>query len=191
YYKKHDYNAVINLVYHQRSVVAGATGSNIPAQVSASGSVDSSSSTEDHGVSASMDKRWGTESKAKYSGNVSAEDTNVEVQVRPDGTYNVSYAAPCVDASGMDVSRTYVEGTGFPEFQKRNDTRSRLINRGVCPTQSGVHLPNGQIIGIAGQLDPKNLKATITGSKTFEAPLQENPKVNKKITITWKLKRCR
>jgi len=53
-----------------------------------------------------------------------------------------------------------------------------------------VRLTDGQFLGITGRLDPKDPK-TLTGSKTFDVPLDENPKVNKKITITWSLKRCK
>ncbi|HEX7334060.1 MAG TPA: hypothetical protein VF290_21320, partial [Pyrinomonadaceae bacterium] len=98
--------------------------------------------------------------------------------------------APCADASGTDVSRHYVMGSGFPEFQKRDETRSKQIHRDVCPTQPGVRLRDGQFVGIAGQVDPKNLK-TLSGSQTFEVPVDGNPKVNKKVTITWDLKRCK
>ena len=52
-----------------------------------------------------MDKRQGNESKEKYSGKVIGEETNVEVQIRPDGTYNVIYDAPCAEGSGSDVTR--------------------------------------------------------------------------------------
>lgn len=190
YYKKHDYRAVINLVYHFRSVVAGPQGSHIPAQVSVTGSVDSSTAIENRWTSASMDKRQGSESKENYSGNLSGEDSNVTVNIRPDGTYNVQYAAPCADASGRTVTRSYTEGTGFPEFQKRDDTRSRLINRDVCPTQPGVLLRDGQHVGITGRLDSKDPK-TISGTKTFEVPLDGKSTANKTITITWKLKRCK
>jgi hypothetical protein len=190
YHKKLDYRAVINLVYHRRSLVAGEDGSRIPAQVSASGTVNHSVLTENRWTSASMDKRQGTESQENYSGSVSGEDTDVGVSIRSDGTYSVSFASPCADASGTDVTRTYVEGTGFPEFQKRDDKRNRPINRGVCPTQPGVRLSDGQLLGITGQVDPRDPK-TLTGSKTFDVPLDENPKVNKKITITWNLKRCK
>jgi hypothetical protein len=190
YYKKHDYRAVVNLVYHFRSLVAGEGGSHIPAQVSANGSVDSTIFRENRWTSASMDKRQGQESKENYSGNVRGEESTVEVRIRPDGTYNVPYALPCANASGTDVTRSYTEGSGFPEFQKKNDTRSRLVKRDVCPTQPGVLLRDGQHIGITGKIDPKNLK-TLSGSKTFEVPLDGNPKVNKTITINWSLKRCR
>jgi hypothetical protein len=137
-----------------------------------------------------MDKRQGSESQENYSGNIRGEDMNVEVSIRPDGTYSVAYDAPCADASGTETTRSYTEGTGFPEFQKRNETRSRTVSRDVCPTQPGVRLRDGQFVGITGQLDPKDPK-TLSGSKTFEVPLNENRKVNKKITITWSLKRCK
>jgi hypothetical protein len=152
YYKKHDYRAVVNLVYHFRSLVAGEGGG--------------------------------------YRGNVSGEESYAEVRIQPDGSYNVPYALPCASASGTDVTRNYTDGTGFPEFQKKNDTRNRPLKRDVCPTQPGVTLRDGQRIGITGKVDPKNLK-TLSGSKTFEVPLDGNPKVNKTITITWSLKRCR
>ena len=190
YHKTHNYQAVINLVYHQRSLVAGEGGSRIPAQVSATGSVEFSGASENRWTSVDMDKRQGSETQENYSGNVSAEDTNVEVRIRPDGTYNVTYDVPCAEGSGTRITRRYTEGTGFPEFQKKDDTRRDTVNRGVCPTQTGVLLRDGQFVGITGKLDPSNPK-TISGSKTFEIPLNENPKVNKKITITWSLKRCK
>lgn len=190
YYKKHDYRAVFNLVYHTRSLVAGASGNSIPAQVSGSGEVNHSVANENRWTSVSMDKRQGSETKENYRGNISGEESNVEVRVRPDGSYNVTYHAPCAAASGTDISRHYVMGTGFPEFQKRDDTRSKLVHRDVCPTQTGVRLRDGQFVGIAGQVDLKNMK-TLSGSQTFEVPVDGNPKVNKKVTITWNLKRCR
>ena len=190
HHKKHDYQAVINLVYHQRSLVAGEGGSRIPAQVSASGSVESSTAVENRWTSVDMDKRQGNETQENYSGNVRAEDTNVEVRIRPDGTYTVTYDVPCAEGSGTQTTRHYTEGTGFPEFQKKDDTRKTTVNRAVCPTQTGVLLRDGQFVGITGKLDPSNPK-TISGSKTFEIPLRENPKVNKRITITWSLKRCK
>jgi hypothetical protein len=101
----------------------------------------------------------------------------------------VTYDAPCTEASGLLTSLRYVRGTGFPEFQKEEKSSSKKVARDVCPTQPGT-LANGQVLGITGQLDPKSTK-TVTGSKTFEVPLKENRNVNRKITITWNLKRCK
>ncbi len=190
YYKKHDYEAVINLVYLQRRLVAGEGGSRIPAQVSATGTVESAVAIENRWTSGDMDKRQGSETKLNYKGNVRAEDSDVEVNIRPDGTYSVIYALPCADATGTESTRNYTQGTGFPEGQKNDITRSKTVSRDVCPTQHGVRLKDGQLIGITGQLDVKTTKA-ISGSKTFEVPLNENPKVNKTITIKWRLKRCK
>lgn len=190
YYKKHDYRAVINLVYLFRSIVVGQTSNHIPAQVSATGSVDSKNAIENRWTSSSMDKRQGSETKENYSGKVRGEETNVEVSIRPDGTYSVQYHLPCAEGSGTAVTRSYTEGTGFPEFQKRDDKRSRLINRGVCPTATGVLLRDGQHVGITGQVDPEDPK-TLSGSKTLEVPLGGKSTVNKLITITWNLKRCK
>ena len=190
YYKKHDYRAVINLVYHTRSIVAGPAGSSIPAQVSASGGVDSNNAIENRWKSVDIDKRQGRETIANYRGNLSGEESTVDIQINPDGTYNVSYVAPCIDATGTQSTRLYTLGTGFPEHQKRDDTENKAINRNVCPTQSGVRLRDGQFVGIRGQLDLKSTK-TVSGSKTFEVPLDENPEVFKTITVTWRLKRCK
>ena len=190
YYKKHDYRAVINLVYFTRSLVAGEDGSRIPAQMSVSGSVEQRSAIYNRWTSTSMDKRQGRESKEEYSGKINGEETNVEVRIRPDGTYSVFYIAPCAEGSGTDFDRSYTEGTGFPEFQKKNKPQSRKINRNVCPTATGVLLSDGQHVGITGKIDPKDPK-TLSGSKTFEVPLGGPSKVNKTITITWNLKRCK
>ena len=96
---------------------------------------------------------------------------------------------PCLQLA--DEVRRVVGGALLrPEFQKRDDTRSKLVHRDVCPTQTGVRLRDGQFVGIAGQVDLKNMK-TLSGSQTFEVPVDGNPKVNKKVTITWNLKRCR
>ncbi|HEX7335078.1 MAG TPA: hypothetical protein VF290_26485, partial [Pyrinomonadaceae bacterium] len=83
YHKKHDYRAVFKLVYHTRSLVAGASGSRIPAQVSGSGEVNFSGVNENRWTSASMDKRQGSETKENYRGNISGEESNVEVRIRP------------------------------------------------------------------------------------------------------------
>jgi hypothetical protein len=190
YYRKHDYRVVINLVYHFRNVVAGASGSQIPAQVSGKGTAEARVATENRWTSSSMDKRQGSETKEDYSGDIRAEETTVEVSIRPDGSYRVHYVAPCVEGSGKAVGRTYVEGTGFPEFQKRDIPRSKLIKQAICPTAVGVLLRDGQHVGIKGQVDPKDPK-TLSGTKTFEVPLGGQSQVNKLITITWNLKRCK
>jgi hypothetical protein len=190
FHKKSEYRTVINLVYHLRGLEADGSGSRIPAQVTGSGRVVSSGSSVNRGVSSSMDKRWGAEWKEDYSGKITAEELNVHVNIRPDGTYTVLYTAPCIEASGARITRNFTEGSGFPEFQKKDKTQSDPIDRGVCPTQTGVLLRDGQFVGIKGELDPKNPKA-LSGTKTFQVPLQENREVNKKITIKWNLTRCK
>jgi hypothetical protein len=183
--RKLDYEATFTVMYSFRSA---PNAGGLPAQVSATGKAINDAG----GWNTRGQCTWGRTMKFSYDGKLSNEETNLDVQIRPDGTYYVNYTLPCVEGSGLSIDRSFMEGGSCNPFEikNRNWTRSKLRRDHICPTETGVLLSDGRAVGIDGHVDAKNPK-TLSDTATFEIPLEENPKVKRIIFIKWKLTRCR
>lgn len=185
WHRKMDYEATFTVMYSFRNA---PNAGGLPAQVSATGK-----GIHDAGGWTTRGQcTWGRTMKFSYNGKLSNEETNLDVQVRPDGTYHVNYTLPCVPGSGLSIDRSFMEGGSCNPFEikRRNWTKPQVERSHICPTETGVLLSDGRSVGIDGHVDAKNPK-TLSDTATFEIPLEENPKVKRIIFIKWKLTRCR
>lgn len=185
WHRKLYYEATLTTQYSYR--ISPDSGG-IPAYIDVTGdAIRAGGTTETRGQCS-----WGRKNHFKYDGSLS-DETNLAVTISSDGkTYRVNYTVPCVDGSGDFLDHIFTEGASCNPFEIKNRNSKRLTPKRepICPTQTGVLLKDGRYVGIQGQLDPKNPKL-LAGSDTFTEPLEENPSVNRTITITWRLTRCR